>query len=214
MDKYAIVFDIIEHPEKYSSHQIDDILSDSEAKEIYNLLCKSTSALAAHQPPPDTEAEWNIFTNCHNKNRRRFLWIGNRAASIAILTLTSIAALAIGAAVSVRVINRQHTEVAETTHTPSTAVKTKIENNAADKATDTIQYTAAPILFEQESLETILSTIAYNYNLEVTYLTPSAKGLRLYYKFNPTMSINDIVEQLNTFEQINIHIDHQSLIVD
>lgn len=40
MDKYKLVLDIIEHPDKYSSEKLQTILSDPKTKELYNLLCK------------------------------------------------------------------------------------------------------------------------------------------------------------------------------
>ncbi len=58
MDKHELVFDMIDHPEHYTSEQIAELLSDPEAREIYNLLCKTESTVAIHKDnEPDLETE-------------------------------------------------------------------------------------------------------------------------------------------------------------
>ena len=47
MDRYELVLEIIEHPEKYSADRLSEIFSDPETKKIYNLLCKTDSAIEA-----------------------------------------------------------------------------------------------------------------------------------------------------------------------
>ena len=61
MDKYELVLDIVEHPEKYTSGQLAEIMSDQETREIYNLLCKTESAIEANEEV-DVDAEWENFS--------------------------------------------------------------------------------------------------------------------------------------------------------
>ena len=56
MDKYDLVLDIIAHPEKYTSEELNEIMADGETREIYNLLCKTDSAIEAHNVV-DVDAE-------------------------------------------------------------------------------------------------------------------------------------------------------------
>ena len=58
--KYDVVLDIIEHPENYTPEQLTEILSDSETREIYNLLCKTDSAIEAGREI-DVDAEVETF---------------------------------------------------------------------------------------------------------------------------------------------------------
>ena len=95
MDKYALVLDIVEHPDKYTTQQLSEILSDPETREIYNLLCKTESAVTFNNHKIDVDAEWERFAAKRAGHRRRFfMWAGNRAASIAAIVGTSIAAMA------------------------------------------------------------------------------------------------------------------------
>lgn len=50
--------------------------------------------------------------------------------------------------------------------------------------------------------------------MTVSYRTSEAAGLHLYYKLDPTLPLSEIVEQLNTFEQLNIRLDGETIIVD
>lgn len=101
MDKYGIVLDLIEHPDKYTPQQIEILLSDSETRAIYNLLCKTQSSLKSYENDVDVDDEWQSFEREHIKPRLRFLWHGSRAASISALILTSVAAIAIGTVIGI-----------------------------------------------------------------------------------------------------------------
>ena len=58
-----------------------------------------------------------------------------------------------------------------------------------------------------------MTEISKVYGVEVEYNNKDAASLHLYYKFNPSLSLNEIIEQLNTFEQINIKQDGNHLTI-
>lgn len=208
MDKYDLVLDIIEHPENYTSGQLKEILSDPETRAIYNLLCKTSSAINARQEP-DIDAEWEKFTTHPTRPRRTFLWFGNRAASIATLVGTSIVAIAAGISITVSIIDHTSNEDAvETTIAPATATTT-----TDSIINDSIGSTPKPILFENETLAAIMTEISKVYGVEVEYANKDAASLHLYYKFDPSLSLNEVLKQLNTFEQINIKQDGNLLTI-
>ncbi|MCM1356160.1 MAG: DUF4974 domain-containing protein [Staphylococcus sp.] len=212
MDKYDIVLDLIERPEHYSSSQIAKILADPETREIYNLLCKSESTLKSKNISADVDAEWETF-NCRNFRKRfRLLHLGGRAASIAVVTLTSIAALAIGTTIALNFSeSRRETKTAEKDTALPTTVVCK---DSVAVTNDSIPAIVTPVLFEDESLDTILKALARQHGLTLEYRNPEAATLHLYYKYDPTLGIGDIVEQLNSFEQLNIRLDGTTLIID
>ncbi len=57
MDKIDRLFDAVEHPERYSSVEIKEMLKDPEVKEVFDLLDKTKSSLQAVEIP-DIEDEW------------------------------------------------------------------------------------------------------------------------------------------------------------
>lgn len=212
MDKYELVLDIIEHPENYTPERLTEIMSDRETREIYNILCKTDSAVAANKGV-DVDAEWDEFARKHNvRRRRRFLWPGNRAASIAAITCTSIVAVAAGIAITVAInYNRPEPIPNDVTVTPTVE---SMSRNTVTMSDDTVRIAKEPVMFEDEPLETIMKEVAATYEVEVMLNNKETASLHLYYRLDPSQPINEVVEQLNTFERINIRQDGNTLIID
>ena len=213
MDKYDLVLDIIEHPEKYTSGQLAEIMSDSETREIYNLLCKADAAIEANEEVVDVDAEWENFSEKHAvRPRRSKFWFGSRAASIAAIVGTSIVAVAAGIAVSVATVDNKPKPSAE-----NIAVAQSVTTVFADTLTahsDTALVNLTPIMFENEPLEKIMEEVAVVYGVEIAFNNKEAALLHLYYKFDPSLPLTEVVEQLNTFEQIKIKQNGNILTID
>lgn len=214
MDKYEIVLDMIEHPDKYSLQELDTILSDPETRDIYQILCKADSALEANKKI-DVDAEWAEFSK-RKKFSRRFMMRGSRAASIIAIVCTSIVAMAVGIAVTVSVANHK-------TETPSPEKVAVISAARASESSDTTANSEATnipftedshILFEDVPFSTIMDAVADAYGVEVRFNNEEAASLHLDYKLDPTLQLEEVVDQLNTFESINIIQDHDTLIID
>ena len=212
MDKYDLVLDIIEHPDKYSSEQLAEIMSEPETREIYNLLCKTESAIKDSEEP-DVSSEWEKFSDSRLvRSRRVFSWFGNRAASIAAIVGSSIVAVAAGIAVTVSVIDHKSEPFAENTAVAPSAVA--ISTDTIASKCDTVNVYMTPVMFENEPLEKIMNEVAKTYRVEVKFKDENVASLHLYYKLDPSLTLNDVIEQLNTFEQINIRRNGNTLIID
>lgn len=212
MDKYDLVLDIIEHPEKYSSEQLAEIMSEPETREIYNLLCKTESAIKDSEEP-DVNTEWEKFSNSRQVHSRRvFSWLGSRAASIAAIVGTSIAAVAAGIAVTVAVIDYKPEPIAENTADTPPAIAES--SDTITNKCDTVNESLTPVMFEDTPLEVIMKEVAKAYSVEVKFEDANVASLHLYYKFNPSLTLNEVIEQLNTFEQINIRRNGNTLTID
>ena len=212
MDKYDLVLDIIEHPEKYTSEQLAEIMSESETREIYNLLCKTESAIQDYEKP-DVSTEWEKFSNSQLvRPRLLFSWFGSRAASITTIVGTSIAAVAAGIAVTVSVIDYKSEPIAENMAVASSIVAISTDTITARR--DTVNAHPVSVMFENEPLEKIMKEVAKAYRVEVKFNDMDAASLHLYYKFDPSLTLNEVIEQLNTFEQINIRLNGNTLTID
>lgn len=214
MDKYDIVFDLVEHPDRYSREQMTEILSDPETREIYNLLCKSASAFtAASAADDDIDAEWRKFAAANPAGRPRLMWFGRRAASVIGFALLSLVAVAVGIAVTMAVVESRPDSAAESVQTDDVP-ETVMEMAAPDEAGDSVAVLTSPIVFENETLENILALVASHYGLDVKFGNSAAAGLHLYFNFDPQLSVGQVIDRLNTFEQINIRLDGKTLTVD
>lgn len=216
MDKYDVVLDIIERPENYTSARLSEILSDPETREIYNVLVKTQSAAKSRDTISSAEVdeEWKRFEQAHPAPRFRFLWLSGRAASIALLIVSSVVAFAVGITIKVSIDRGRAAETAGVAARGDAA-----QSSAA--AQDTIAplpeswsaMPTSPVLFDNASLGEIVETIAKTYGVKARFEAEAKKQLHLFYKFDPKKALQDIVDQLNNFEQINITLEGSELVV-
>ncbi|MDE7412275.1 MAG: DUF4974 domain-containing protein [Muribaculaceae bacterium] len=218
MDKYELVLDIIDHPDNYTEQELSEIMSDKETKELYDLLCKVDSSVSA-SVDVDVDKEWNDFKNKTGFRRRVMFFRGNRAASIIAVICTSIVAMAVGIAVTVAVKDH-HVE-----KTSSINISEKKDSSAAsevanDSIAPTVEITespetkSSPVLFEDAVLSEIMERIRTDYGVEVKFGNEDVAALHLYYKYDPSLDLDEIISQLNTFESINITRDENLLTID
>ena len=73
---------------------------------------------------------------------------------------------------------------------------------------------AEPIVFEDAELATILHEVATFYKCETVYKNEKVKHVRLYFTWDKTKSIDEIVETFNKFERFHITRENQKLIVE
>ena len=67
--------------------------------------------------------------------------------------------------------------------------------------------------FENVAFEKMISEIASYYDLQVKFENSEDKTLRLYYEWDSHSSIENIVKELNQFENVNIELQQNELIV-
>lgn len=213
MDKYDIVLDIIEHPDNYTSERLAEILSDHECRDIYNLLCKVDSVIKVEKVI-DVDAEWETFAqNRAVRSRRIFAWPGSRAASIIAIIGTSVVAVAAGIAFTLAVTDSSTATMA-VDEVADMAPAMSVPTSSVSAEPDSVSIDLIPVMFDDEALDTIMATIARTYGVKVCFNNKYVASLHLYYKFDPSLSLDEVVSQLNTFEQINISQDGIILNID
>lgn len=217
MDRIERLLDALNNPEKYSSEELELILQDAEIKEIFDLLDKTKSSL---QPIviPDIDDEWVKFKNDNiNKRKSSFLRLSTFfsrkiAASfiIAIISITAVAAI-----VGINV-NFWHTKDNISTEKELTEAYDLTENNEDNIKTTLPQPIPSfeTVVFDNEPLENIMKQIGEFYGYKINFQNDIAKSLRLYYRWNQASTINEIVESLNNFEQINLTIESETIKID
>lgn len=213
MDKYELVLDIVEHPEKYSAEQLREIMADAETKEIYTLLCKTDSAVEANKKF-DAEAGWEAFAAEHIRQpHRRSWWFGSRAASIAAIIGGALVAVAAGVAITVSVSSSKPDTKVQMNEVAVAKTNVAIADTVTQVA-DSIIVPKEPIIFENVSLEDILKQVEAIYHVKAEFKNKEAAALHLYYTFDPALPLDKVVEQLNTFEQINITLKENALTIN
>lgn len=213
MDKIDQLLDAMEHPERYTSAEIEEMLRDPEAKETFDLLDKTKSSLTPISTP-EIEAEWEAFKRTRVKRGFRLLNLFSRnvAAGIAI-GIASIAAVAAVIGISVSHVYERHPEVSAVERVAVAKENVVMPDTTVVEEEDPA-HIPGTIIFDNEPFETIMNRIAEYYGYDVEPSTDISKSLRLYYRWNQALPIEDIVESLNNFEQIHLTISDKTIRID
>ena len=214
MDKFEKILDIIDHQEKYSDEEIREILQDEECRKLYQTMVEVDSALESPSPIINVDEEWEKFSQEHQLQEVSHPITSWRklAASIAGFVLISCIAFA---AIHTY-IKRSQEPIQITADTHPEVIKSDSAKQVAAKDSLTHPKPEKPAIhktFENVAFEQMISEIASYYDLQVKFENNEDKTLRLYYEWNSHSSIENIVKELNQFENVNIELQQNELIV-
>ena len=232
--KWDMLLDLLEHPEKYSETQKDELLGDEEVNELYQQLVETRQSLdfaksKEKMKMPSIDAEWEklkeekqqkeeMSQNAETQQTAKLfsLWSPMRkvAAVAAVLVVSGITFAAI------HLVTRSHqpsdnsnTELVASQKDSIQQVSAPQKSNIEEK-TDSASLAQLPLVYENAELQNILTPIAEHFHLQVTYQNESARHIRLFLQLEKNMSLDDIIELMNHFEKVNIRHEGQTLIVE
>ena len=232
--KWDMLLNLLEHPEKYSETQKDELLGDKEVNELYQQLIETRQSLdfamsKEKMKMPSIDAEWEklkeekqqkeeMSQNAETQQTAKLfsLWSPMRkvAAVAAVLVVSGITFAAI------HLVTRSHqpsdnsnTELVASQKDSIQQVSAPQKSNIEEK-TDSASLAQLPLVYENAELQNILTPIAEHFHLQVTYQNESARHIRLFLQLEKNMSLDDIIELLNHFEKVNIRHEGQTLIVE
>ena len=218
MDKFEKILDIIDHQEKYSDEEIREILQDEECRKLYQTMVEVDSALESPSPIINVDEEWEKFSQKHQLQEEATHPITSitswrkLAASIAGFVL--ISGIAFAAIHTYIKRSQETTQVTADTHPE--VIKSDSAKQVAAKDSLTHPKPEKPAIhktFENVAFDQMISEIASYYDLQVKFENNEDKNLRLYYEWNSHSSIENIVKELNQFENVNIELQQNELIV-
>lgn len=232
--KWDMLLNLLELPEKYSETQKDELLGDKEVNELYQQLVETRQSLdfamsKEKMKMPSIDAEWEklkeekqqkeeMSQNAETQQTAKLfsLWSPMRkvAAVAAVLVVSGITFAAI------HLVTRSHqpsdnsnTELVASQKDSIQQVSAPQKSNIEEK-TDSASLAQLPLVYENAELQNILTPIAGHFHLQVTYQNESARHIRLFLQLEKNMSLDDIIELLNHFEKVNIRHEGQTLIVE
>ena len=216
-DNIDRLLDALEHPEKYSDAEVEQLLTDPEAREVYDIL-RRTADVSAPVPEINIDDEWRRFEAKQPKRRpiilRWLSFMASRNAAAVIVALVGTLAV-VAATIGVTHYFNAHKEMAQTEQTEPQKQTVIADSNVAPTDTLPAEETPHPetIVFKGENLERILAHVAEYYGATVKFNQEAAKSLKLYFEWEQSLPLNEVVEQLNNFEQINITLTDKVLTV-
>jgi hypothetical protein len=224
MDKFEKILDIIDHQEKYSDEEIREILQDEECRKLYQTMVEVDSALESPSPIINVDEEWEKFSQEHQLQEEATQNAAQEAASHPITSWRKLAASIAGfvlisgiafAAIHTY-IKRSQEPIQVTADTHPEVIKSDSAKQVAAKDSLTHPKPEKPAIhktFENVAFEQMISEIASYYDLQVKFENNEDKTLRLYYEWNSHSNIENIVKELNQFENVNIELQQNELIV-
>lgn len=237
--KWDLLLDLLEHPEKYSETQKDELLGDKEVNELYQQLIETRQSLdfgklKEEMKMPSIDAEWEKLKEEQQKDDMKQedemsqnaeiqqtaklfpLWSPMRkvAAVAAVLVVSGITFAAIHLVTrSHQASDKHNTELVASRKDSIQQVSAPQKSNIEEK-TDSVSLAQLPLVYENAELQNILTPIAGHFHLQVTYQNESARHIRLFLQLEKNMSLDDIIELMNHFEKVNIRHEGQTLIVE
>ena len=232
--KWDLLLNLLEHPEKYSETQKDELLGDEEVNELYQQLVETRQSLdfaksKEEMKMPSIDAEWEklkdekkqkevVNQNAETQQTAKLfpLWSPMRkvAAVAAVLVVSGITFAAIHLITRFHQPSDKHnTELVASRKDSIQQVSAPQKSNIEEKA-DSASLAQLPLVYENAELQNILTPIAAHFHLQVTYQNESARHIRLFLQLEKNMSLDDIIELMNHFEKVNIRHEGQTLIVE
>ncbi len=207
------LLEAVEYPERFSDDELDMLLKDPETSELYDAMTRYANLLT-DTSDPDLDAEWNRFSSEHRK--RKDTWSGffiNRKAAAAVAAAVvsfAVVAATIGITKSLR-----RADSSTYTITEQPTVLEKASSKACEQEDSTEKTGVEEIkVFKDQTFEQIIKDISSFYGVTVSFNSSDSKNLRLYFKWDKTQPLSEVVDQLNSFEHIEIKVKDKVITVE
>ncbi|WP_444369888.1 DUF4974 domain-containing protein [Prevotella sp.] len=208
-EKRLMLFDMQEHPDKYTDEQMEHLLADEEVKEFLRDLAMARMAGKKATPKKvDVDKAWKEFSNGSYRNRMKIA-----ASIVGIIFLSGVALAAVqngwlNFSTSDKVVdNKVMTEQI----VPSNTLANDSLKAMTVEPTDSLDM--KPVVFDNAELGTILMQMADFYHVKVEYMNANTQHVRLFFNWNKTKTLEQNMELLNAFDRIQIEYADGTLIV-
>ena len=234
MDKFEKILDIIDHQEKYTDDEIREILRDEECRKLYQTMQEVDSALLKQSLEGEDEKSshglnvdeaWAKFSedhhieenaevmpmNSHADEHRPFSWRKIAASVAGFILVSGIAFAAIHT-----YIRKSQEPMPIAGNTEISAVGDSLKSDTAKVDSLSTVKKEKPAIhktFENVAFGKMMAEIADYYDLQVKFESDEAKSLRLYYEWDSHTKIEDVIKELNQFENVDIALQGNEIIV-
>ena len=222
-EKRLMLFDMQEHPEKYTDEQMEHLLADEEVKEFLRDLAMARMAGKKATPKKvDVDKAWKEFAETHNKD----LLTDKKEANSTYRNRMKIAASIVGiiflSGVALAAVQNDWFKfsisdkvVEEKAATEQTANSKQLTNDSIKamivEPTDSLDM--KPVVFDDTELGTVLMQMADFYHVKVEYMNANTQHVRLFFNWNKTKTLEQNLELLNAFDRIQIEYADGTLMV-
>ncbi len=218
MDKTEQFLMMMEHPERYTDEQLQEMLADDECRELYETMRFVESAQQMDEAKQQIanglkDEEWEKFEQRHFKSsviqplNSSWRWRKMAAAAAVVVMLSGITYAAIGLTRHLHSLDLFSSPTETTNETNVTNLEEVLPNDSTAVAVEAVT-------FENVPLDEILRTIADHYGKTLDIRSKQAHTLRLFYRWNKQATLESIIADLNHFEQLHLTLSDDTLIVE
>ena len=208
-EKRLMLFDMQEHPERYTDEQIERLLADEDMKDFLRDLAMARMAGKKATPKKvDVDKAWKEFSNGSYRNRMKIA-----ASVVGIIFLSGVAFAAVqngwfkfstsAKAVEDKTATEQIVNSKQLVNDSLKAMTTESKDSLDMK----------PVVFDNAELGTILTQMADFYHVKVEYVNANTQHVRLFFNWNKTKTLEQNLELLNAFDRIQIEYVEGTLMV-
>ena len=207
-EKKLMLFDMQEHPERYTDEQVENLLADAEVAEFFREMSMVRMAqMKANPKDVDVDEAWEEFSagrELPGKKAALSRSVFKVAASIvgvALLSGIAIAAIRSGVFRSLfaDVSNR---ESVESVTEPLTVVESKDDAPQIVEKADTTDLKT--VVFDNVEIEEVLLQMADFYDITVEFEDPASRHIRIFFNWDKAMPLDQNLKILNAFDRIHI----------
>ena len=208
-EKRLMLFDMQEHPDKYTDEQIERLFADEGVKEFLRDLAMARMAGKKAMPKKvDVDKAWKEFSNGSYRNRMKIA-----ASIVGIIFLSGVALAAVQNGWFK--LSSSDKVVEDKTVTQQIANPKQLANDSLKAITtepkDSLNMN--PVVFDNAELGTILMQMADFYHVKVEYMNANTQHVRLFFNWNKTKTLEQNMELLNAFDRIQIEYADGTLMV-
>ena len=209
--KWDMLLELLEHPERYSETQKAELLGDEEMNEIYQQMVETRQALDFDKSNeeikmPSVDEEWKKLKEEKLKSTKvAFLWSPMRkvAAVAAVLVVSGFAFAAIHLVThSQQSSEKNDTELVASDDNSAQQVPAPQKTYTEEK-TDTASIAKLPLVYENAELQNILTPLPNKLGVPPPIYTVSAPAA-------PISALRASISPLNA----STHLDCKSLLVE
>lgn len=200
-EKLELLLKMQNNPEQFTEEEIRQLMEDDECRQFYDQMVRAADSVFAD------DALFSSEDGVETAKERTLIPTIRKvaAALVGILMLSGIAYAAIHYIRNREV--KQQTEYAVTEQSVNQEAK---ETRMSPDST----VVAQPKTFENVPLKDIVEEIAAYHYLTVEVRNNEAAALRLYYPWNPQMSLRQVMEELNRFEKVQLTVKENVIIIE
>ena len=221
-EKRLMLFDMQEHPEKYTDEQVERLLADEEAQEFLRDLAMARMAGKKATPKKvDVDKAWKEFSEKHNKaksisNGTNTSYHNRMQIAASIIGIIFLSGIALAAVQNGWLKFAAADNAADNKTTTEQTVKQKPSADDSLKAVtaepnDSLDM--KPVVFDNAELRTILTQMADFYHVKVRYDNTDTQHVRLFFNWNKTKTLEQNLAILNAFDRIQIEYAEGELVV-